>query len=196
MSPKTKKAPLRERDPLRYRKNVMAACKAGQWASLLGPLGVLFGVKWNEYIAIAEGEGGTVKLTVGAVLAIIVAVVVVYRNCKHQEKIEGKVTMLSWVIGLGVAFALSYLLSVVMKDLALILGVEFAGACASYGFDMGAQSQSAYIRSFSDETAKYEARKPFPEGTEPAYEEGEPPAHNRHSVHRSHSRRDSRVHRR
>ena len=58
---------------------------------------------------------------------------------KVVEKQEKKVTMLSYVIGVGVAFAFIYFFKVILDDLFLIVGCEFAGAVAAYGVDFATQ---------------------------------------------------------
>ena len=136
---KEKKPPLKERNPYKYYRNAYYACQGGEWACIAAPVIAVFGAKWNEYFVFAEGSDGGVRLTIGCVLALICAAVFMYKKLRHQEKQEKKVTMLSYVIGVGVAFAFIYFFKVILDDLFLIVGCEFAGAVAAYGVDFATQ---------------------------------------------------------
>lgn len=103
--------------------------KAGKWASIVSPFAIVFGVKAGEYIEILGEQ--SYKLTIGCVLAIIVAVIAIFKEFKKDDKTK----KFAGVVGWGLAFALVYFLSVALKDLALIIGTEFAGQFVATGFE-------------------------------------------------------------
>lgn len=156
---KVKKEPLKTRNPYKYYRNAYWACQAGEWAAIVTPMIVVFGVKWNEYFDFVNDQPGATRLTIGCVLALVCAAIFVYKKVKHQEKTEKKVTMLSYVIGVGVAFAISYLFKVVLDDLFLILGCEFAGAVAAYGTDFATQEFRRKQMLYRDAREKLEAEE-------------------------------------
>ena len=128
----TKKEPLKTRNPYKYYRNAYVGAQAGEWACIGIPIIAIFGAKWNEYFNFTDNQGGAIKLTIGSILALICAAIFMYKKIKHQEKTEKKVTMLSYVIGVGVAFAIAYFFKVILDDLVLIFGCELAGAAAAY----------------------------------------------------------------
>lgn len=111
-----------------YRKTTYVA-KGGKWASVIAPFGIVFGLKVKEYVEILGDQSW--RLTIGCVLAIIVAIIAIYKEIKHDESTKH----LSSVVGWGLAFGLIWLLEVVTKDLKLIVGAEFAGQVVSKGFE-------------------------------------------------------------
>ena len=153
---KVKKEPLKQRNPYKYYRNAYYACQDAEWACILTPIIAIFGVKWQEYFDFTESSNG-VRLTIGCVLALVMASIFIYKKVKHQEKMEGKVTMLSYVIGVGVAFAFSYLFKVVIDDLFLILGCEFAGAVGAYGIDFATSENQRKAKLYKDSIEKLEA---------------------------------------
>lgn len=158
MANREKKAPLKERDPYKYYRNAYYACQGAEWASLAAPVIAVFGVKWNEYFVFVEGGSG-VRLTVGCILALVMASFFAYRKIRHQEKAEGKVTMLSYCVGLGLAFVFAYLFKVVIDDLALIIGCEFAGAVGAYGIDFGTREMRRKMKLYRDARERLEAEE-------------------------------------
>ena len=136
---KKKKEPLKTRNPYKYYRNSYWACQVGEWVSIVAPMITVFGIKWNEYFDFVNETESATKLTIGCVLALICAVIFVYKKIKHQEKTENKTTMLSYVVGIGVAFAFSYFFKVIIDDLFLILGCEFAGSVSAYAIDFATQ---------------------------------------------------------
>ncbi|MCI1244465.1 MAG: hypothetical protein LKG11_00695 [Bacilli bacterium] len=154
---KAKKVPLKQRNPYKYYRNAYYACEAGEWSCIIAPIVAVFGAKWNEYFIFTDGNTSGVKLTIGCILAFILAAVFIYKKMKHQEKMENKVTMLSYAVGIGVAFAFSYLFKVVIDDLFLILGCEFAGAVAAYGTDFATQSNYGKMKLYKDAIDKLDA---------------------------------------
>ena len=114
----------------------------GKWGSIVTPFGVIFGVKFNEYVQILD-TAQTVKLSIGCVLALAVAVIAIYKEFKHSEKSKHLAPAIGW----GVALAFAWLFEVILQDLVLILASEFAGQCVAAGFD----SYSAYANKEMEE---------------------------------------------
>lgn len=151
------KEPLKTRDPYRYYRNCSYACIVGEYASVLSPIAIVFGAKWNEYFTVADGN--QVKMTVGCILSLVVAAIVMLSQIKRQEKINNQHTMLPFVFGVGVAFALSYLFKVVIDDLTLILGVELAGSVTAYGIDFATIANKEKMMIYKDEEIRHDARR-------------------------------------
>lgn len=162
---KKKKAPLKQRDPLRFYKNGRTACKAGTVVSLATPLVTLFGVKFDEYVKVTSAEDGgtlaTFKLTLGGLICVIMAVVITYKYIRHDEKQKKQVTMASFVAGLGVAFALCWCFNAILNDLTEILGYELIGAVSAYGFDLGAQNRQKYIDIYMEQSVRETAKDAY-----------------------------------
>lgn len=114
----------------KHYRNQSYIAKGGKWASIITPFAVIFGVKAHEYIEILGDQA--YKLTIGGVLAVIVAVICVYKEFKHDEKKKPFASILGW----GIALAIIYFLEVVMRDLLLIVGAEFEGQVVAKGFDI------------------------------------------------------------
>lgn len=160
---KAKKAPLKERDPKKFYSRVKGWCKAGTITSLAAPLVAVFGAKWNEYVQISYSDGtqGAIKLSVGALCSLIMAAIITYKYVRHDEKAKKQVTMASWVVGLGLAFAICWAFQAILNDLTLILGCEFAGSVAAYGFDLGAQYANGRLEPYKDEMMRAQARADY-----------------------------------
>lgn len=124
-----------------YKKRGILAT-AGKWTSIIGPVAVLFGVKFNEYFSIVDGQE-KIKLTIGSVLALIVAGFAVLQDFKRTESTKHLASVAGW----GIALLLSWLLEVVLQDLTLILAFEFGGQCAAAGLNKYAE----YCRKEADE---------------------------------------------
>lgn len=155
---KEKKEPLKTRNPYKYYRNAYYGCQAGEWACIIAPVIAVFGVKWNEYFDFVDTNNG-IKLTFGCVLALVMAGLFIYKKIKHQEKMEGKITMLSYALGIGVAFVFSYLFKVIIDDLFLILGCEFAGACSAYALDFATTKNHDKMKLYSDAMNKLDAEE-------------------------------------
>lgn len=123
------------------KKQVLAT--AGKITSVFGPLAVLFGVKFNEYFQLVEGQE-RVKLTIGCVVAIIVACVAVLQEFKSSESTKHLVPAVGWTI----AAVLSWLMEIVLQDLTMILVFEAGGQWASAGLD-------AYAKHCEKEAEEY-----------------------------------------
>lgn len=136
---KTKKEPLKKRDPFKYYRNAYWGLQTAEWACIGAPIIAVFGAKWNEYFDFTNNQGESIRLTIGCVIALICAAIFVYKKARHQEKVEKKVTMLTYVLGVGAAFAIAFFFKAIIDDLVLILGCELAGAAAAYGIDFQTQ---------------------------------------------------------
>lgn len=113
----------------RYKRNHHLAM-AGKWTSVIAPFTIVFGAKFNEYFILVDNNE-RIKLTIGCVAAIIVAVVAIYREAKKSANKN-----IAPVIGWGVALALIWLCKTVLDDLLLIVGSEFAGQMAGAGLNV------------------------------------------------------------
>ncbi len=118
---------------------------AGKWTCVVAPFGIVFGVKFNEYIKIMD-TSDTVKLSIGCVLALIVAAIAIYKEFKHGEETKKFAPAVGW----GVALAFAWLFQIMLQDLVLIIGAEFAGQCAATGLDI-------YGKKASEEMTAYKA---------------------------------------
>ena len=156
---KKKREPLKERNPYKYYRNSYYACQGGEWACITAPFIAIFAAKWNEYFVFTESNSEGIKVTIGCVLAAVMAAFFAYRKIRHQEKANGKVTMLSYAIGVGVAFAFSYLFKVIIDDLFLILGCEFAGASAAYVVDFATVYNKDRMKVYKDAIDKLDAEE-------------------------------------
>lgn len=102
-------------------------CVAGKYASVITPFVAIFFAKINEFLTLTEGQ--TIKLTIGCVLAIIVAVIAIGKEVKEDtKKVSGAVM---W----GIVLAFVWLFEAILNDLLLIVGCEFAGQCAAAGIN-------------------------------------------------------------
>lgn len=115
---------------LYYRKRTRLAL-AGKWGAIISPLGIVFGIKFNEYVNVMT-TGEVIKLTVGSFLAIIVAGITVYREIKHSEETKH----LAPVFGCGLALLFAWLFQIIIDDLVFILAWEFGGQCVAKGIEM------------------------------------------------------------
>ena len=157
--PKETRVPIRKRNPFRFYRNAYLACQTGEWACLIAPVAAVFGAKWEEYFVFTDGSSSGVRLTVGCILALAMAAVFAYRKLRHQEKAAHKTTMLSYAVGVGVAFVFAYLFKVVIDDLFLILGCEFCGASAAYCVDFATESNRRKMVLYRDAREKLEAEE-------------------------------------
>lgn len=147
------KEPLKTRDPYKYHRIKYAGLKAGKWSAMIVPFIAIFGAKFNEYIEVYDGQ--QYKLTIGCIIALIVAAISCYQEVK---KTEAKGSPITTAIGWGVAFMLSYLFYEIIRDLTLVLGCEFAGQCVAAGLEMASESDKKYINAYKDEFVKEDAR--------------------------------------
>lgn len=133
---KIKKEPLKTRNPRIYYRNAYYAAQSAEWAACLLPMVAIFGAKWNEYFDFAANDGSAVKLSIGCILAVVCSAVFMYKKARHQEKVEKKASMFTYVLSIGVAFAFAYFFKAIIDDLLLILGCELAGAATAFGIDI------------------------------------------------------------
>lgn len=117
-------------EKFRYYKRRRNASIVGRWACIVSPFGIVFGVKFNEYIKIMD-TGDTIKLSIGCILALVVAAIAIYKQFKHSDETKHIAPAIGW----GVALAFAWLFEIILHDLVLILASEFAGQCAAVGVD-------------------------------------------------------------
>ena len=112
-----------------YKRNRNLAT-AGKWTGIISPFVIIFGAKFNEYFVLVE-EGERIKLTIGCILAIVVAAIAVISDFKRNEKTKPLLPAAKW----GLAFLIIFLCESIAYDLLLIVGAEFAGQCAAAGLN-------------------------------------------------------------
>ena len=83
------------------RKNAAIAAK---WGSIITPFAAIFGAKFNEYFVLVESDT-RIKLTIGCVLSIVVAVFAILSDFKRSEKKRQFLPVIKW----GIALLLVYL---------------------------------------------------------------------------------------
>lgn len=101
---------------------------AGKWGCVIAPFGIVFGAKFNDYVKILD-TFETVKLTIGCVLAIVVAAIAVFNEVRTSKETKHLAPAVGW----GLALAFIWLFQIIINDLLLIVGSEFAGQCAAAG---------------------------------------------------------------
>ena len=105
-------------------------CMAMKWISILSPYLVIGIVNFEEYFQETNG----VKMSLGCILAAIVAGVAIANETKDNKKING---LVGWVI----AFTLAVLFQSILQDLVLILGCGLVGQLVGKGFEIGSEVQ-------------------------------------------------------
>ena len=132
---KEKKEKLRTRDPEKYYRNLYWACWAGKWAAIVLPLAVVLACRANVYFPVEE-VGTTIKTSFGVGVLGVVGGIAAF-NETRKKKEDGTNKVIGTAIGWGLATAIVYLLSVVLKDALLISGSEFAGQAVASVFRFG-----------------------------------------------------------
>lgn len=117
----------------------------GKWGSVIAPFGIVFGVKFNEYVNIID-TGEVVKLTIGSVLAIIVAVVAVYKEVKHSEETKHLAPAFGWAL----ATVFAWLFKVIIDDLFIILLSETIGQFTAMGINMYGEHAKEEAAAYKD----------------------------------------------
>lgn len=105
-------------------------CKAMKWISILSPYLIIGIVNFEDYFVEADG----IKMSLGCVLAAIVAGISIANETKENKKINGIVL---WAI----AFALIFFFQAILQDLLLIVGCGFVGQLVGAGFKLGSETQ-------------------------------------------------------
>lgn len=105
-------------------------CKAMKWISILSPYLIIGVVNFEDYFVEADG----IKMSLGCVLAAIVAGISIANETKENKKINGIVL---WAI----AFALIFFFQAILQDLLLIVGCGFIGQLVGAGFELGSETQ-------------------------------------------------------
>lgn len=120
-------------------------CKAMKWFSILSPYLIIGIVNFEDYFVEADG----IKMSLGCVLAMIVAVISIANETKENKKING-------IVGWTVAFALIFFFQAILQDLLLIVGCGFVGQLVGAGFELGSEMQLEKAKIYSK--AQIEAR--------------------------------------
>lgn len=105
-------------------------CLTMKWVSILSPYLVIGIVNFEDYFAEADG----VKMSLGCVLAMIVAGISIFNETKENKKING-------IVAWAVAFALIFFFQSLLQDLLLIVGCGLIGQIVGAGFELGANAQ-------------------------------------------------------
>ena len=111
-------------------RNTGYSFKAAKWVSILSPYLVIGIVNFNDYFTEYNG----VKMSIGCVLALIVAGIAIANETKENKKVNG-------LVGWAIAFALVYLMQSILNDLLLIVGCGLLGQLVGAGFDIGANTE-------------------------------------------------------
>ena len=105
-------------------------CVAMKWVSILSPYLTIGIINFEDYFVQANG----VKMSMGCILALIVAGIAIKNETQENKKISG-------IVGWALAFALIYLFQSILQDLLLIVGCGFVGQLVGAGFEVGADTQ-------------------------------------------------------
>lgn len=100
-------------------------CLIGKWVSIISPFVILGIVNFNEYFTEYNGT----KMSIGCILAALVAGIAIYGEIKEENKKIASV--FKWAI----AFGLVYFFNSILQDLLLIVGCGFAGQVVGTGFE-------------------------------------------------------------
>lgn len=101
-----------------------------KWLSILSPYVVIGTINFNEYFVQSNG----VKMSLGCILALIVAGISIKNETKENKKING-------IVGWAVAFALIFFFQSILQDLLLIVGAGLVGQIIGAGWELGAETQ-------------------------------------------------------
>ena len=104
-------------------------CLTMKWVSILSPYLIIGIVNFDEYFQEANG----IKMSLGCILALIVAGISVANETKENKKING-------LVGWAIAWALAILFQSLLNDLVLILGFGLLGQLVGAGFELGANA--------------------------------------------------------
>ena len=163
---KVKKEPLKKRDPYKYYRNVHYGLYAGTWGATLAPVAVVFGIKWNEYFDFISQTESSVRLTVGCVIAIFLAIIFAVKKAKVEEKAKKEYSMLHYVGFVAILWAFLFLFKTILDDMFLITSCEFGGAVVAYGLsieDKKMRNKVLLYQSAKDEVDKEEAKENYKE---------------------------------
>jgi FtsH-binding integral membrane protein len=105
-------------------------CLAMKWVSILSPYLIIGIVNFEDYFIESNG----IKMSIGCVLAMIVAGISIANETKDNKKING-------IVGWAIAFALAIFFQAILQDLVLILGCGLAGQLVGAGFQLGSEIQ-------------------------------------------------------
>lgn len=105
-------------------------CLAMKWVSILSPYLIIGIANFEDYFVKADG----VKMSLGCILAMVVAGISIANETKDNKKISG---LAGWTI----AFALIFFFQALLQDLLLIVGCGLIGQLVGAGFELGSNTQ-------------------------------------------------------
>ena len=117
----------------------------GKWGSIIAPFGIVFGIKFNEYVNIID-TGEVVKLTIGCVLAIVVAGVAIYKEVKHSEETKHLAPAFGWAL----ATLFVWLFKVIIDDLFIIFLSETIGQFTAMGINIYSENAKEEAKAYKD----------------------------------------------
>ena len=123
-------------------------CMAMKWLSILSPYLIIGIVNFEDYFIEADG----VKMSLGCVLAAIVAGISIANETKENKKING-------IVGWAIAFALIFFFQSLLQDLLLIVGCGFIGQLVGAGFQLGSEIQLEKANLYRNATIQAESYK-------------------------------------
>ena len=117
-----------------------------KWVSILSPYLIIGAVNFDEYFQEANGW----KMSIGCILALIVAGIAIKNETKDNTRING-------LVGWAVAFALILCFQSILQDLALIVGCGLIGQIVGAGFELGSDTQLEKARLYRNAQINAEA---------------------------------------
>lgn len=111
-------------------RNTGYGLKVGKWVAILSPYIAIGIANFDEYFTEYNG----VKMSIGCVLALIVAGIAIANESKENKKVNNLVV---W----AVAFALIWLMQSILNDLLLIVGCGLLGQLVGAGFEIGSDKE-------------------------------------------------------
>ena len=159
---RARKPPLKQRDPYKYYRNIHYGLYAGTWVTTFAPIVAVFGAKWNEYFDYVNNTGSSVKLTIGCVVAIFLAIIFAVKKATVEEKTRKEYSMIHYVAFIAIIWALLFFFKAIIDDMFLITSVEFAGAVSAYGLsiaDNKIKDKMKLYKEAQDELTKEEAKE-------------------------------------
>ena len=120
--------------------------KALKWISILSPYFIIGAVNFEDYFTEYNG----VKMSIGCVLALVVAGIAIMNETKENKKVNGLVV---W----GVVFALVLLMQSILNDLLLIVGFGLLGQLVGAGFEIGTEKEMMKAKVYQEASIRAEA---------------------------------------
>ena len=104
--------------------------KGLKWLSILAPFITIGIINFEDYFQEANG----IKMSLGCILALVVAGIAVFNETKENKKVNN---IVGWVI----AFALVFFFQSILEDLLMIVGFGLLGQLVGSGFEIGSAIQ-------------------------------------------------------